>query len=494
MAIRWFTGNSRHKFQSKVLRDTSRLHKSFLCSRGAEHKSNVTGLFLSSPTIGDTAREQPSEMLRCIKAMSEGVSEPHLDRIDLELTNYCNLSCWMCPRREMVRPIGYISLDLVDTLAPQIAELGVRFMHLHLFGESILHPYLDRVIDSLRRYAPDVWLQLSTNATFLNVERFQKIAGRLNLLTVSLDGAAEGTYSMHRIHGRFGHVMRQLRTVLDYRLRTGQPAPIFEISMINLGQSDDEKDDLGRLFRDLLLPVDRIHFKSLESFGGTVVNLEALREPSCIYLNNAVAIYWNGDVTTCCKDCHGKNVIGNLGSLSLREIFYSKRYAHLRTLYASGELQKETELLCHTCLRADYSRTALGRGCQVVPDSSVGLVTIRADAPHPLIFAPPTRKLTVHVSNNTGVEFRSEGEHPIYLSYHWLEEGTGKHLIFDGLRTPLLPSLPSGSSAIYETLIVAPSTPGRYILRVTFVQEGVRWFDQHTPPVCVDLPTIVDSL
>jgi hypothetical protein len=69
--------------------------------------------------------------------------------------------------------------------------------------------------------------------------------------------------------------------------------------------------------------------------------------------------------------------------------------------------------------------------------------------------------------------------HPahINLSYHWLD-ADGKIAVFEGLRTPLVPSIEPGSSETYELKVAPPPDPGEYRLRITLIQDGVRWFDE----------------
>ena len=45
-------------------------------------------------------------------------------------------------------------------------------------------------------------------------------------------------------------------------------------------------------------------------------------------------------------------------------------------------------------------------------------------------------------------------------------------------RTRLMPALCRGGSAEYDMAGSAPEEPGSYILRVTLVQEGVRWLGE----------------
>lgn len=66
---------------------------------------------------------------------------------------------------------------------------------------------------------------------------------------------------------------------------------------------------------------------------------------------------------------------------------------------------------------------------------------------------------------------------PMQLSYHWFN-ADGKIAVFEGLRTPMIPSLDPGNSETYGIKVAAPSEPGEYRLRITLIQDGVRWFDE----------------
>jgi 2-polyprenyl-3-methyl-5-hydroxy-6-metoxy-1,4-benzoquinol methylase len=90
-----------------------------------------------------------------------------------------------------------------------------------------------------------------------------------------------------------------------------------------------------------------------------------------------------------------------------------------------------------------------------------------------------TAAVTVH--NGTPFVLKSIPPHPVNLCYHWLHEGSGEVAVWDGERTPVLPRCAPGASGAYTMRVVAPPAPGRYVLRVTLVQEQVCWFD--LPPI-----------
>ncbi len=82
--------------------------------------------------------------------------------------------------------------------------------------------------------------------------------------------------------------------------------------------------------------------------------------------------------------------------------------------------------------------------------------------------------------------------YPVHLAYHWLR-ADGEYFIFDGERTRIIPDARSGASDIYEMTVTAPAVPGKYVLRITLVQEWIGWFDQPPHRVYRDLPIWCDT-
>lgn len=69
------------------------------------------------------------------------------------------------------------------------------------------------------------------------------------------------------------------------------------------------------------------------------------------------------------------------------------------------------------------------------------------------------------------------GNHPVLLSYHWLN-ADGTTYQHDGLRTPLAcEALEPGKTSQEKVVVIAPEQEGRYQLILTLVQEGVCWFE-----------------
>jgi 4-amino-4-deoxy-L-arabinose transferase-like glycosyltransferase len=77
----------------------------------------------------------------------------------------------------------------------------------------------------------------------------------------------------------------------------------------------------------------------------------------------------------------------------------------------------------------------------------------------------------------SGLPFQAGGLR-VAASYHWLSPD-GRALV-DGDRSLLPGDVPPGGKVEMIVRVRAPDAPGRYILRLTFVQEGVTWFESST--------------
>ena len=59
--------------------------------------------------------------------------------LEIEVTNRCNEDCIMCPRHQMTRPFGTLSMELRDKILDE--ERGeVELINLFHFGEPLLEP------------------------------------------------------------------------------------------------------------------------------------------------------------------------------------------------------------------------------------------------------------------------------------------------------------------------------------------------------------------
>ena len=89
-------------------------------------------------------------------------------------------------------------------------------------------------------------------------------------------------------------------------------------------------------------------------------------------------------------------------------------------------------------------------------------------------------EIQVRVTNRSASFFTSAAPAPVYVSYKWLDPRTGAYLDDRRAYRTWLPRtvFPNESVDVIARIIV-PARTGAARLRVTLVQEGVSWFDDH---------------
>jgi len=108
----------------------------------------------------------------------------------------------------------------------------------------------------------------------------------------------------------------------------------------------------------------------------------------------------------------------------------------------------------------------------------------------PSRLAPGSKdRVAIDLENAGWDEWRSDGAHPVHVSYHW-RTPAGETVEFDGVRTDLPRPLGPGETCRVDVTVRAPASAGRYVLAIDLVREGVAWFSEagqpcHTAPIDV---------
>ena len=161
-----------------------------------------------------------------------------LNRLYIEPTSRCNLSCRTCIRNTWDEPLGDMDTGVFDRLVRQLA----RFPHLESvmfggFGEPTIHP---RVLDMVRAVKGlGLRAEMTTNATLLDDDLVGGLLReRLDMLWVSLDGTTEESFETVRPGAGLARVMDNLDRLAKRNGRDGHEIEIgiaFVVMKTNLG-------------------------------------------------------------------------------------------------------------------------------------------------------------------------------------------------------------------------------------------------------------------
>lgn len=223
--------------------------------------------------------------------------KPLFSFIDLSLTELCNRSaghrnaCRFCPR---IDPAFYpnqalhMDLGLVERLRDSLIELDYRGgVVLCGFGEPMLHPKFERVVEML---SGQNWrLELVTNGDRLTRDLVLGLRAQIDCFVVSM---YDGPHQALRFREMFDGLAPGEDYILRDRWHTEEDA--FGLKLTNRAGTVSA----GR--QDPVLP-DR----------------------PCHYLAYQLAIDWNGDVLLCVQDWHKKVKFGNVATQPLIDIWTS---------------------------------------------------------------------------------------------------------------------------------------------------------------------------
>ena len=280
---------------------------------------------------------------------------PFPNRITVELTNHCNLSCRMCPRKNMRGERGYMPLPLykkiIDEMSRHLPVALVPFFR----GESLLHPDFLQMLS----YAKDRGvgpIQLTTNGKLLNSEIIKYLVDlNLDFISTSLDSVNPKIYEEVRGGADLQKVMNSIEDLLVYREQKGNNLPEIQVSMVKTCETESE---LQAFVAHWQRRVDRVRVYEEHSQDGHFGSFKQVNDISldcrkpCLKPFQEMVIYWNGNVALCNHDWDRSSSIGNVIERTIQEIWIHDKYQEIRENHHLLNSSLET-----VCLHCDHWQT-----------------------------------------------------------------------------------------------------------------------------------------
>lgn len=292
------------------------------------------------------------------------LAEPIFAIDNIELTNRCPMRCVMCPRtHHMTRDQGYMSFDVFKRVIDEFIAVNpetarTKGAFLHHFGESLMHPKIDRFI----RYAEEsgVRVKLSVNPLAMKDQVIKRlIEAPPSYLMVALDG--HDNESFERIRGvrdAYDFSVERLHKYLEQKIAAEVPT-FVELGMIDFAENEDSL----HLLRDRWAKVDGIdsvRAKQFTAWDGSAEEINAYSPPpitndearkifpvpACRLPWETLSITWDGAVVPCCYDYNRKVVLGNIAQQTLTEIWNGEPMQALRAEFRANKVENP---LCRQC-------------------------------------------------------------------------------------------------------------------------------------------------
>lgn len=265
----------------------------------------------------------------------------------IELTNFCNLACVMCPHEQMKREVGYMRPELfrkiIDEAAPHL-----EFAYLHHLGESLFH---GRIGDFIRYgRSRGVAMGLSTNATYLDARKSRLLLENgLDFLVISMDGVSPESYERIRVGGDFATTVNNVRRFFEMKKQLPNNTTVV-VQMIVMDQNRHEIDRFAREWDG------QVMIKEARDWAGQVQlgrrQPPPVNQTPCRMLWTELTVLWDGTVVPCVNVYEREPNIGDLRAQSVQEVWNSPRMQELRDAHLRNQVGDIP--VCATCPRHEF--------------------------------------------------------------------------------------------------------------------------------------------
>ena len=270
----------------------------------------------------------------------------------IENTNNCNAQCVMCPRELLSRKRGFMDLGLFEKIIREVS--GYRHQpqtHLHGFGE----PMLDKLLPERIRIAKAYGIRktyIVTNASLLTADMSAAIikAG-LDKMKISFYGTDEVSYNTTMKRLDFKVTLQNIKDFLRIRKEMGRSNPRLVVQYLPAAENQGRTDAFRALWKPLIDAAagDRLNVSTLHNYGGgRDYNMMGTKIVSvCYFPWTSMSVLWDGRVVTCCMDSNGVQVLGDLNTHTVEEVWTGPVLTRVRDDFR--KLQYDAYPVCRTC-------------------------------------------------------------------------------------------------------------------------------------------------
>jgi radical SAM protein with 4Fe4S-binding SPASM domain len=285
--------------------------------------------------------------------------------VSIEPTTSCNLRCPQCPSglREFTRPTGMLSNGLFEKTVREL-KTSVHSLTFYFQGEPYLNPGFLKMVSHAS--SNKLFTITSTNAHYLNEENcINTVKSGLHKLIISVDGVTQDSYEAYRIGGQLEKVIAGTKEMIRQKKLLRSKTPHIVWQFVVFKNNEHEVDEVKRMGREL--GVDEVKIKTAQIYdlknaqdlvpetesysryrkngeGHYEIKNELLNQ--CWRMWQGCVVTWDGKIVPCCFDKDARYRLGDLGSQSFNEIWFSGEYSRFRASILKGRKQID---ICNNC-------------------------------------------------------------------------------------------------------------------------------------------------
>jgi Iron-sulfur cluster-binding domain/Radical SAM superfamily len=270
----------------------------------------------------------------------------------IENTNHCNAECVMCPRELLSRKRGFMDFGLFEKIIREVSGLKRKpVTHLHGFGE----PMLDKLLPDRIRLAKACGIAhtyIVSNASLLSPEMSPTlIDAGLDKMKISFYGTDEDSYNNTMKRLGFKVAFQNVKDFLRIRKEMMRRRPRLILQYVSTETNRARTDDFRALWEPWIdkQAGDCLNVTSLHNYGGVrAYNRMGKKIVSvCYFPWTSMSVLWDGRVVTCCMDSNGVQVVGDLNTQTVREVWTGPVLTGVRDDFR--KFQYDAYPVCRSC-------------------------------------------------------------------------------------------------------------------------------------------------
>ncbi len=281
--------------------------------------------------------------------------------------NLCNFKCVFCPtgHSELVRnrPKGHMDLALFHKIIEDLKAMPGRLKRLCLWkdGEPLLHPQMLKMVDLAVEARVADRVELSTNASLLTRDKAIRLAGSgLDRIQISVEHVHDAGYlAVTQNFSQYDLIRANVESLWEERSKLPKSAPFIQVKVANSGLSIDELTKLREDFSEICDEIEVIDLSGWSAsdrfdftlgmapergYGQASLKKDRIVCPFPFY---ALAINFEGSVSTCCVDWAWSISVGNVRERPLLDIWRGQALKKLRMTHL--EDRREEYEACRSC-------------------------------------------------------------------------------------------------------------------------------------------------
>lgn len=242
-----------------------------------------------------------------------------LPNIELEITNYCNSSCSICPRSKLSRKKGFISENIFKLVVDELKSTPVNEVEICGVGEPLLHPNVIEYIRTLKSIGIKK-VKMVTNASLLNKEKAEGLVqAGLDCIMISFHTIDSLKYPKMMIGLEYDKVLQNIKNFINTYKEKVEILITCVVSKDNFKEIEEIKEFWKKL------GVNKLYFQKLQSRAGNLFEIKSTKEKhKCLVFEQGLFITWEGAYLSCSNDFLGKSEWSNIEKMSFEQCLNHK--------------------------------------------------------------------------------------------------------------------------------------------------------------------------